>query len=104
MERTTPRRWAPTRSAIVDIAERELNDDSRNYEIGENRGHYGGKTFGWPACGGKSGTPAPICVTRKPDGTLWLYPNNIERDNGVRFNADDARQVGRGRAGFNLIV
>ncbi len=51
----TPAYAGPTTSSIVSIAQRELNDGSRNYEIGTNCSYYGGQMFGWPGCGGKSG-------------------------------------------------
>jgi hypothetical protein len=50
-----PAHAAPTGSSIVSIAQRELADDSRNYEVGDNCSYYGGQMFGWPSCGGKSG-------------------------------------------------
>ncbi|MEV4416072.1 CHAP domain-containing protein [Catellatospora sp. NPDC049609] len=50
-----PAQAAPTTSSIVSIAQRELNDGSRNYEVGTNCSYYGGQMFGWPACGGKAG-------------------------------------------------
>ncbi|MET9299324.1 CHAP domain-containing protein, partial [Micromonospora aurantiaca] len=40
-------------------------------------------------------------VARKPDGTLWLFSNNIERD-GVPFN--DNRQIGSGWGNFDRII
>ncbi|WP_018252759.1 FG-GAP repeat domain-containing protein [Salinispora mooreana] len=43
-------------------------------------------------------------VGRKTDGTLWLYPNNIERDNGVPFSSPDSREIGHGWDGFNSII
>ncbi|MEU7903656.1 FG-GAP-like repeat-containing protein [Actinoplanes sp. NPDC049118] len=43
-------------------------------------------------------------VGRKTDGTLWLYPNNIERDNGVPYSSSDARQIGNGWNNFNTII
>ncbi|MEV4545981.1 FG-GAP-like repeat-containing protein [Micromonospora echinaurantiaca] len=43
-------------------------------------------------------------VARKTDGTLWLYPNNIERDNGVPYSSPDARQIGSGWGGFDRII
>ncbi|MEU4217933.1 FG-GAP-like repeat-containing protein, partial [Actinoplanes sp. NPDC026623] len=46
---------APAGTDIAAIAKRELNDSSRNYEIGTNCSYYGGEMFSWPACGGKSG-------------------------------------------------
>jgi hypothetical protein len=51
----TPAAAAPTREAIVAIAQRELNDATRNYEVGTNCSFYGGEMFNWPACGGKPG-------------------------------------------------
>lgn len=50
-----PAHAAPTTSSIVSIANRELNDGTRNYEVGTNCSYYGGEMFGWPACGGKAG-------------------------------------------------
>lgn len=41
-------------------------------------------------------------VARKSDGTLWLYMNNIERDNGVPY--DEAQQVGHGWEVCNSIM
>ncbi|WP_309246091.1 CHAP domain-containing protein [Verrucosispora sioxanthis] len=46
---------APTRAGIVSIATRELNNSSRNHEIGNNCSYYGGVMFGWPSCGGRAG-------------------------------------------------
>ncbi|WP_346538584.1 FG-GAP-like repeat-containing protein [Micromonospora sp. DPT] len=43
-------------------------------------------------------------VARKTDGTLWLYPNNIERDNGIPFSSSAARQIGSGWGGFDTLV
>jgi hypothetical protein len=43
-------------------------------------------------------------VTRKTDGTLWMYPNNIERDNGVPYSSADARQIGSGWGGFTQLI
>jgi hypothetical protein len=43
-------------------------------------------------------------VGRKADGTLWLYPNNIERDNGTPYSSADARQIGSGWNNFNAII
>lgn len=40
-------------------------------------------------------------VARKRDGTLWLYPNNIERDNGTPYSL--AEQIGNGWNIFNRI-
>ncbi|MCP2328379.1 hypothetical protein HDA40_006886 [Hamadaea flava] len=42
-------------------------------------------------------------VGRKPDGTLWLYSNNIERDNGDPYSGTGSK-IGTGWGGFNLIV
>jgi hypothetical protein len=50
-----PASAAPTGSSIVSVAQRELNDSSRNYEAGNNCSYYGGEMFNWPACGGKAG-------------------------------------------------
>jgi hypothetical protein len=41
-------------------------------------------------------------LATKPDGTMWLYPNNIERDNGVPYS--DNRQVGSGWTGFDQLT
>ncbi|MEV0949523.1 CHAP domain-containing protein [Promicromonospora sp. NPDC050249] len=41
-------------------------------------------------------------VGRRTDGTLWLYPNNIERDNGDPYG--EARQIGNGWNTINAIV
>jgi hypothetical protein len=43
-------------------------------------------------------------VARKTDGTLWLYSNNIERDNGVPYSSSSSRQIGSGWNGFNTII
>ncbi|MET8083266.1 FG-GAP-like repeat-containing protein [Micromonospora sp. NPDC005197] len=43
-------------------------------------------------------------VARKTDGTLWLYPNNIERDNGTPYSSSSARQIGQGWSGFDTLV
>ncbi|MFD6139489.1 hypothetical protein [Promicromonospora sp. NPDC060271] len=40
-------------------------------------------------------------VGRRSDGTLWLYPDNIERGNGDPYGA--ARQIGNGWGMFNHI-
>ncbi len=41
-------------------------------------------------------------VARKTDGTLWLYPNNIERDNGTPYSS--AQQIGQGWNTFDTIT
>jgi hypothetical protein len=43
----------PTRDGIVAIAQRELNDSTRNYEYGgtTNCTYYSGVETGWPTCG-----------------------------------------------------
>ncbi|WDZ85553.1 FG-GAP-like repeat-containing protein [Micromonospora cathayae] len=43
-------------------------------------------------------------VARRTDGTLWLYPNNIERDNGTPYSSPDSRQIGSGWGGFDTLV
>ncbi|SCG57919.1 FG-GAP-like repeat-containing protein [Micromonospora coxensis] len=43
-------------------------------------------------------------VARKTDGTLWLYPNNIVRDNGIPYSSPAARQIGSGWNGFDTLV
>ncbi|MEV0273937.1 glycoside hydrolase domain-containing protein, partial [Hamadaea sp. NPDC050747] len=43
-------------------------------------------------------------IGRKTDGTLWLYPNNIERDNGVPYSSAEAYQIGTGWNAFSLIT
>ncbi|MFF3855716.1 FG-GAP-like repeat-containing protein [Micromonospora sp. NPDC002575] len=43
-------------------------------------------------------------VARRTDGTLWLYPNNIVRDNGVPYSSASARQIGSGWSGFDTLV
>ncbi|BCB82850.1 hypothetical protein Psuf_001630 [Phytohabitans suffuscus] len=41
-------------------------------------------------------------VAWKPDGTMWLYSNNFNRDNGHPYS--DVRQIGSGWNGYNRIV
>ncbi|GAA3344937.1 hypothetical protein GCM10020358_50110 [Amorphoplanes nipponensis] len=41
-------------------------------------------------------------VATKPDGSLWLYANNIVRDNGTPFNA--GQQIGAGWNAFDRLV
>ncbi|MDQ7905788.1 tachylectin-related carbohydrate-binding protein [Phytohabitans sp. ZYX-F-186] len=41
-------------------------------------------------------------VALKPDGTMWLYSNNFERDGGWPYS--DVRQIGQGWNGFDRIV
>ncbi|MFF0233456.1 hypothetical protein ACFYPR_24585, partial [Micromonospora sp. NPDC005254] len=41
-------------------------------------------------------------VGRTTSGALLLYPNNIERDNGVPFSGN--QQIGSGWGGFNSII
>ncbi|MEV7328562.1 VCBS repeat-containing protein [Micromonospora sp. NPDC093244] len=43
-------------------------------------------------------------VARRTDGTLWLYPNNIVRDNGVPYSSASARQIGTNWNGFDTLV
>ncbi|MBM0235587.1 hypothetical protein JNW91_29745, partial [Micromonospora sp. STR1_7] len=43
-------------------------------------------------------------VTRKTDGTLWLYANNIVRDNGTPYSSSSARQIGSNWNGFDTLV
>ncbi|WP_238324014.1 FG-GAP repeat domain-containing protein, partial [Salinispora pacifica] len=43
-------------------------------------------------------------VARKPDGTLWLYSNNIVRDNGVPYSYASSRQIGQGWNAFDTII
>ncbi|WP_223874435.1 FG-GAP repeat domain-containing protein [Salinispora mooreana] len=43
-------------------------------------------------------------VARKPDGTLWLYSNNIERDNGVPYSYASSRQIGQSWDAFDTII
>jgi len=44
---------ATLRDSIVSVAQRELNDDSRNYEYrgSDNCTYYSGQVTGWPLCG-----------------------------------------------------
>ncbi|NUO55179.1 MAG: hypothetical protein HOV78_00840, partial [Hamadaea sp.] len=42
-------------------------------------------------------------VARKTDGTLWLYSNNIVRDDGVPYSSAASRQIGSGWNNFNLV-
>ncbi|MFB9364450.1 hypothetical protein ACFFSO_40995, partial [Amorphoplanes nipponensis] len=41
-------------------------------------------------------------VGSKPDGSLWLYANNIVRDDGVPYSA--GRQIGSGWGAFNRVL
>ncbi|MDQ7905787.1 FG-GAP-like repeat-containing protein [Phytohabitans sp. ZYX-F-186] len=41
-------------------------------------------------------------VAFKPDGTMWLYSNNIERDDGRPYS--DVRQIGHGWNAYDRIV
>lgn len=39
---------------------------------------------------------------RKPNGTIWLYANNILRDNGRPYAQGE--QIGHGWNAFNIIM
>ncbi|MEU3894771.1 VCBS repeat-containing protein, partial [Streptomyces sp. NPDC029519] len=41
-------------------------------------------------------------VALKPDGTMWLYSNNFNRDNGDPYG--DVRQIGHGWNNYNRII
>jgi hypothetical protein len=41
-------------------------------------------------------------VTTKADGTMWLFSDNIGRDNGVPYN--DVRQIGTGWGGYTQLI
>ncbi|WP_162561479.1 CHAP domain-containing protein, partial [Salinispora mooreana] len=43
-------------------------------------------------------------VAREDDGTLMLYSNNIERDNGVPYSTPSSRQIGQGWDAFDTVV
>lgn len=70
---------AASGQSIVTIAVRELNDDTRNYEVGTNCSYYGGNVFGWPACGGKPGWGGGT------DGYAWCaaFSKYVWREAGV---------------------
>ncbi|MEV4537745.1 FG-GAP-like repeat-containing protein [Asanoa sp. NPDC049518] len=43
-------------------------------------------------------------VGRTTDGSLWLYPNNFVRDDGIPYSSSSARQIGSGWGNFNRII
>ncbi|MEU4217932.1 FG-GAP-like repeat-containing protein, partial [Actinoplanes sp. NPDC026623] len=43
-------------------------------------------------------------VAVKADGTLWLYSNNIVRDNGTPYSSTSSRQIGSGWGGFASVL
>ncbi|GGN82387.1 hypothetical protein GCM10010112_59760 [Actinoplanes lobatus] len=70
-----------------------VRDDGQPYSAGTQIGNGWGSftsVFGADV----TGDGYRDLVGIKTDGTLWLYPNNIERDNGVPYSSADARQIG----------
>jgi hypothetical protein len=78
-----------------------VRDDGVPFSAARQIGH-GWNGFDRLVAADATGDGYTDLVARKPDGTLWLYSNNIERDNGVPYS--DNRQIGSGWTGFDRIL
>ena len=79
-----------------------VRDDGVPYTAGTKIGSSWGSTYDQVVKADVTGDGYTDLVVRKTDGTLWLYPNNIERDNGSPYGA--ATQIGHGWNGFNKLI
>ncbi|NUT23546.1 MAG: DUF1906 domain-containing protein, partial [Hamadaea sp.] len=79
-------------------------DCDRNEARATDFGQWGANTAIRPPGHSVTGDTYADLVGRKTDGALWLYPNNIERDNGIPYSSDEAYQIGSGWGVFNKIV
>ena len=78
-----------------------VRDDGRPYSAVRQIGH-GWENFDRLVGADVTGDGFADLLATKADGTMWLYSNNIVRDDGVPYSA--VRQVGSGWGGFDRIV
>ncbi|GAA3344935.1 hypothetical protein GCM10020358_50100 [Amorphoplanes nipponensis] len=78
-----------------------VRDDGVPFNAGQQIG-AGWNAFDRLVAADVTGDGYTDLVATKPDGSLWLYGNNIVRDNGTPFNA--GRQIGTGWNNLNRIT
>jgi len=78
-----------------------LRDNGQPYSSGREIGH-GWNVFDTLVAADVTGDGYAEMVGRKADGTLWMYANNILRDNGMPYSS--GRQIGHGWNAFDTII
>ena len=91
-----------TDGSLVMYANNIIRDDGRPYDVGTEIGHGWGGDFDQVVNADVTGDGYTDLVARKTDGTLWLYPNNIERDNGKPYNT--GTEIGHGWNGYDKLI
>ncbi|WP_249999015.1 CHAP domain-containing protein [Actinoplanes sp. M2I2] len=79
-----------------------IRDEGVPYSVSRQVGRGWGSDFNQVVMADATGDGYTDLVARKTDGTLWLYANNIERDNGDPYSV--GRQIGHGWNGFDKLV
>jgi DNA-directed RNA polymerase subunit N (RpoN/RPB10) len=82
-------------------ANNTLRDNGQPYSSGREIGH-GWNVFDTLVAADVTGDGFAEMVGRKADGTLWMYANNILRDNGRPYSS--GRQIGHGWNAFDTII
>jgi hypothetical protein len=78
-------------------------DCDRDEAEATDYGQWGGPTTpGKPDGASVTGDTYTDLIGVRADGTMWLYPNNIVRDNGRPYS--EYRQIGSGWSGYPRIV
>nr|BAC10671.1 putative esterase [Lentzea aerocolonigenes] len=78
-----------------------LRDNGKPYSASREIGH-GWNVFDTLIAADVTGDGFAEMVARKADGTLWMYANNILRDNGMPYSS--GRQIGNGWNIFDTII
>ncbi|GLY97932.1 VCBS repeat-containing protein [Actinoplanes sp. NBRC 103695] len=78
-----------------------VRDDGRPYSAVRQIGH-GWENFDRLVGADVTGDRFTDLVATKADGTMWLYSNNIVRDDGIPYSA--VRQIGSGWGAFERIT
>ncbi|WP_052685607.1 FG-GAP-like repeat-containing protein [Lentzea aerocolonigenes] len=78
-----------------------VRDNGKPYSSGREIGH-GWNVFDMLVAADVTGDGYAEMVGRKADGTLWMYANNIVRDNGQPYSS--GREIGHGWNAFDTII